>query len=135
LITVQDDSDLPEGRSPLYGMQFWHMNALAVIERSAFVPTLLTGFTSIDGSEAVKHIETPVGNPVSHQFLAMGADASRSPYPLGYHLERYMWLYFIGWPEHFDYMLSIRFDNAAPLYPERVRPVAAGSFFDIGRVR
>jgi hypothetical protein len=135
LLTTLDAADLPPNGPPLYAMQFWHMNALAVIERGAFVPTLFTGHTPIDAASVLKPINTPVGTPVSHALLALGADAAASPVPLGYRLDRYVRTYWIGWPEQFDYLLSIRFGNAKPLHPELVKPMFAGSFFDIGRIR
>jgi hypothetical protein len=99
------------------------------------VPTLFTGHTPIDAAPVLKPIDTPVGEPVSHALLALGADAAASQVPLGYPLDRYVRAYWIGWPEQYDYLLSIRFGNARPLHPELVEPTFAGSFFDIGRIR
>jgi hypothetical protein len=134
LLVSQDRNDAPDGASRLHEMTFWHLGALAVIERSAFYPTLFTGHTTIDASAATAQIDSPVGTPVSRKILSATADPSKSPYPLSHRLSRYVWLYWIGWPAHFDYVLSIRHDNSANPYPSRLERLHEGSYFDIYRV-
>ncbi len=121
--------------SPLYPKQRWHLPALAVIERSVFLPTLFTGHTTIAAAPALHAIDTPVGNPISPKLLAMGADPAPSPVPLGFHLEHYMRTYWIGWPRHFDYLLFIHFGRSEALDPDRLVPVGHGGMFDIFRIR
>ena len=134
LLVVEDKDDLPEGVAPLTEMSYWHMGALAVIERGAFYPTLFTGHTTVDASAATAAIDSPVGTPVTRGNLVGTADASKSAYPLGHRLSRYVWLFWIGWPETFDYVLTIRFDNRTNPYSGRLEPVKTGSYFDIYRV-
>jgi hypothetical protein len=126
VLPVEDEDAFPATASPLVAKQHWHLPALAVIERSVFLPTLFTGFTTIKAAPALQPIDTPVGNPISPRLLASGADPATSPYPLGHRLEHYMRTFWVGWPNHFDYVLAIRFGRAAPLDPAHVRPVTRG---------
>lgn len=134
LLVLADPDDVPDGTPPLYEMKFWHMGALAVIERGSFYPTLFTGHTTVNASPGTALIDSPVGTPVSRKVLSGTADASKSPYPLNHRLSRYIWLYWIGWPEHFDYVLSIRYANKTNPFPSRLERVHEGSYFDIFRV-
>ncbi len=134
LLVSQDRNDTPDGVPGLYGMTFWHMGALAIIERSAFYPTLFTGHTTVDASMDRILINSPVGTPVNRAVLAASAIPANSTYPLGHKLSRYTWLFWIGWPENFDYVLTIRFDNKTNPYPIRLEAVSQGSYFDIYRV-
>jgi hypothetical protein len=134
LLPVEDDGALPPNMSPLYPKQHWHLPAIAVIERSVFLPTLFTGHTTIDAAPALRAIDTSVGDPISPELLAMGADPAASPLPLGYRLEHYMRAYWIDWPRQFGYLLYIHFGRSEPLDPERLRPVERGRIFDIFRV-
>jgi hypothetical protein len=45
-----------------------------------------------------------------------------------------MWAYWPGWPQHYDYVVSIRFDNRENPDPGRLQRVRSGTFFDIYRV-
>lgn len=134
LLPVSGGTAQQAGKSPLYYMQFWHMASLSVIERSVFLPTLFTGHTMVDSSLAVRHLDTPVGNPVLPKFLASGADEANSPFPLGHEFERYVRAYWVGWPRWFDYALVIGFSDDANPSPEYLTPVRSGSFFAIYRV-
>lgn len=134
IFLVEDEADLPPGRIPVYGMQFWYLPALAVIERSAFLPTLFTGHVGVDATADLRHLETPSGLPLSRDMLREFADPKTSPMPLGFHVSRYMWNYWTGWPLHYDYVVSIRFANESNPDPAHLQPVVRGSFFDIYRV-
>lgn len=134
IFLIEDEADLPPGRIPVYGMQFWYLPALAVIERSAFLPTLFTGHVGIDATPSLRHLETPNGLPLSRDMLQAFADPNTSPMPLGAHLTRYMWNYWTGWPQHYDYVVAVRFANESNPDPAHLQPAVRGSFFDIYRV-
>lgn len=135
LLPAMDEQAAFPGTSPQYPMQFWHVASLAVIERSAFVPTLFTGHTAVDVAPALKPFDTPVGTPVSPKMLAAGADPATSSIPLGYRFERYVRAYWIGWPETFDYLFIIHFAQRGVDDPKRLRRLVAGSYFDIDEIR
>jgi hypothetical protein len=134
LLPIADLEDNPHGGSYLHRMQFENMASLAIIERSAFVPTEFTGFTMVRVADRVKAIDTPVGEPVSPKLLAQSADPATSLYLLGHHFERYVWAFWVGWPNNFDYAVSIRFSDPANPSPAHLKRAAKGSFFDIYHV-
>jgi hypothetical protein len=135
ILEVQDSNDKPNTPGRIVSPAFWHLGSLAVIDRAAFFPTLFTGHTSIDASPRRKAIDTPVGTPVARAVFLATADAEKSPYPLGHRLSRYFRLYFVGWQKTYDYVLSVRFDNASPLPSDALERVHVGSYFDIYRVK
>ena len=131
ILVVEDKEDIPPDKVALYGMQFWNMPALAVIERSAFLPYLFTGHVGIHAAAAVQEIDTPTGTPISRHMLEEGIDPTTSLFPLGYPINSYTKAFWTGWPAHYDYVVAIRFaneENPAPAYLKRIR---SGSFFDI----
>lgn len=134
ILVVEDKEDTPPGELALYGMQFWHLPALAVIERSAFLPYLFTGHVGIHAASGVQLLDTPTGIPLSRILLQDGIDPVSSMFPLGYPINRYVSAYWTGWPEQYDYVVSIRFANEANPAPAYLQLVRRGSFFDIYRV-
>lgn len=134
MLVVEDSEDLLPGKLALYGMQFWHLPALAVIERSAFLPYLFTGHVGIHAASGVQLLDTPTGIPLSRMLLQDGIDPASSMFPLGYPINRYVRAYWTGWPKQYDYVVSIRFANEANPAPAYLQPVRRGSFFDIYRV-
>jgi hypothetical protein len=134
IFAIEDTEDLPPGKIPVYGMQFWNLAALAVIERSAFLPTLFTGHTGIRAAPGVQHLDTPVGVPLTRAILRQDMDPKTSRFPLGHHFSRYVWIYWTGWPAQYDYAVSIRFANPENPALELLQPVERGSYFDIYRV-
>ncbi len=134
LLVVEDLGDVPEtGISRNYAV-YWHMGALGVIERSMFYPRLFTGHTSVDVSTTRKLIDTPSGTPISRELLAVSANPLNSPFTLGQPLGRYSSVFWDGWPNTFDYVLSIRFDNSANPAPRYLKRIGSGSFFDFYEV-
>jgi hypothetical protein len=134
LLVMLDAEDVPS-ETRLFDMpQFLHLDALAVIERSTFNPLLVTGVYTVDASNFRQRISSPVGMPLTRKMLVESADEKSSPYRLGHQTSRYERKFWIGWPETFDYVLSIRFRNSTNPYPDRLKKVKNGSFFDIFRV-
>lgn len=131
LLVMEDKRDIPDGFPPLYGKMFWHLGALAVIERSVFYPTLFTGHTMVDAAPATAKIDSPVGTPVTRKRLSATMDASQASHALGHRFSRYVWFYWIGWRENFDYLLAIRFDNDAVPVSEGLEKAKSGSYFDL----
>jgi hypothetical protein len=134
LIPLEDPADRPAGEFSGYLTRYWHMAALAVIERSVFLPTLFSGHTLIAAAPDVAYIDTPVGIPIDRDDLRLDADPASARSPLGHRSTSYMWDYWIGWPENFDYLLAIRFGNRGNPDPARLQPVAEGRIFDLYRI-
>jgi hypothetical protein len=131
ILVVEDKEDVPPDKFVLYGMQFWHMPALAVIERSAFLPYLFKGHVGIHAAAAVQEIDTPTGTPISRSMLEEGIDPRTSQFPLGYPINSYIRAFWTGWPAHYDYVVAIRFANEENPAPAYLRRIWRGSFFDI----
>jgi hypothetical protein len=135
LLTLSDETDTPSFYPPLYHRQLWHIASLGIIERSVFLSTLFTDHTAVRAHPRLKELDTPVGNPISRKMLEIGADAKTSPLKLGFRYSHYIRFYWIGWPETFDYLLVIRFENMVSPDAQRLQLVHRGSFFDIYRIR
>jgi hypothetical protein len=134
LLTVEDPGDVPPtGIERSYAI-YWHMSALGVIERSMFYPCLFTGHTSVDVSTTRKPIDTPSGTPISRALLAMSTDPASTEFTLGQRLNRYHTVFWDGWPNTFDYVLNVRFDNPTNPAPKHLKRVESGSFFDLYEV-
>ena len=134
LLPIGDLDNQPDDRSYLYRMRFSHIASLAVIERSVFLPTLFTGFTTIDAAPGLRYINSPFGSPVSPELLTKDADAATSGYALGHRFERYVTAFWPGWPTTFDYAVSLRFSRTDNPSPGHLKSVVDGSYFDIYRV-
>jgi hypothetical protein len=134
LLTLSDRDDMPPAHPPLYHRQTWHIAALGIIERSVFLSTLFTEHTAIRAHPDLRKLDTPVGNPISRKMLETSADPKPRSSKLGFQNSRYFRFYWIGWPEKFDYLLVIRFEEMASPDAQRLQLVHRGSFFDIYRI-
>ncbi|HVH75913.1 MAG TPA: hypothetical protein VM755_13445 [Stellaceae bacterium] len=125
---------VPAGFAVLQRVAFIHMAALSVIDRSAFVPYLFTGWTTIAVAPGNRRIAQRVGLPATPGELRKSADPETSekldtgPDIYG---ERPYWR---DWPKRFDYVLWIDFGSPPTRVPRQLRLSARGSFFDIYRV-
>lgn len=113
---------------------YWHMPALAVIDRAAFVPYLFTGWTPVQVSARNNDLFQTVAIPLTTKLLMESADPKQPaafdsvPNVVG------ELPYFGGWPNHFDYVLRIDPDHAPELRLPALQLAAGGSFFEIYRV-
>jgi hypothetical protein len=101
---------------------FNHLALLAVIDRSAYVPTFFSTWTVVEptarnGGRAPSDTSTPRPNE-----LAVESDSSCDPE------------YLCHWPEKFDYLLWIDYGERPSPLPAHLATVATGSFFTIYRV-
>lgn len=130
LLVVQDVRD--EGFSTAY----WHVAALAVIDRSVFLPTLFTDRTAqpVHATAAYEAIDTPFGSPITPELLRIGADPDKAARLAGARLPTGERIYWANWPKNFDFLLYVHFGTGENPMPERLRRVHAGSFFDIYRI-
>jgi len=134
LLVILDVDATPAEKRLLETPQYIHLDALAVIERSTFNPLLVTGVYTVDASNFRQQISSETSMPLTPQTLVESADEKASPERLRRPISRYVRNYWIGWPETFDYVLSIRFRNLTNPYPARLKKIKTGSFFDIFRV-
>jgi len=114
---------------------FWHLAALAVIDRSTFIPYLFSGWTTIEPTARNAGLFETTGYPLPSALLLTSTTvaqmdaASRAPNMLG------EMPYWGGWPQKFDFVLWIKFGPEPPPRLPQLQAVASGSFFYIYRVK
>ena len=134
IFSIENLQDVPRHMFPFIYRQYWHMPAMASIERSTFFPLLFTGHTMVRASDRTAPIDTQVGLPVARAMLARSATPGQSPWRQGQVIKQYFRAYWIDWPRHFDYLVAIRFGNERNPCPRHLSRVVRGSYFDIYRV-
>lgn len=95
-----------------------HSNAMAVIERSAYVPGLFTNTSPVDVSVAMRPLHMPQSSPLTTGELKASASLELPESKNGFWSLRY----YFGWPGHWDYIVyfrssprdSLRLDNLCP---------------------
>ncbi|MGH7070405.1 MAG: hypothetical protein ACREFO_10365 [Acetobacteraceae bacterium] len=113
---------------------YFHMPELAIIDRSAFIPYVFTGWTTIEVAPRNRDIAESVGSPATPEELQRGADSGQL---LSLDTRRNMFgerPYWWEWPESFDFALWIDFGTPPKNPPPHLRPLVTGSFFDIFRI-
>jgi hypothetical protein len=126
------------GIPPALGMQseptYSHMPALAVIDRSAFMPYLFTGWTTVQPAQRNAGLFQAEGGPLSLPDLVRGKVAN--PEAVAQHATDHPSEspYWEDWPKKFDYVLWINFGRGTLSTLDNLEPVAVGSFFQIYRV-
>lgn len=119
-------SRLPRTLAKKADENFAHMAAFAIIDRSAFIPYLFTGWTTVEPSGRNRGLFVNSGSPLAPDVLAAGETTSdilgEPPY-------------WGDWRRHYDYLLWIGFGASAPPSDPALEPVARGSFFIIDRIR
>jgi hypothetical protein len=114
---------------------FWHLPALAVIDRAIYIPlNMFTGWTPLQPNPRNKGLFRTQGVPLTRELLVKSA-AREQPATFDSVPNLFGELpYFGGWPNNFDYVLYIDFGYRSDLHLEALQLVATGSFFQIYRV-
>ncbi|MDH5798165.1 MAG: hypothetical protein OEZ19_06340 [Paracoccaceae bacterium] len=131
ILPVQkQDVPLPEGETR-FDHAYWHMPVLAVIDRSAFVPTLFTDPTKqpVRAARSREIMDSYFGAPIE---LALLVDAATGGNAVAGGIG--MQPYWEDWPSRYDYVLITHFGAKGNPLPEILTPVQEGSFFDIYQV-
>lgn len=117
-------------------LPYWHLATLAVIDRSAFVPTLFTNPVKqpVRVRDLYRDIDANHGDPISLSVLTTGERPETSKQPTGERLWAHRNAYWQSWQERFDYVLVVRDGPPAELPPGKLVRVSGGSWFDIYRV-
>lgn len=116
---------------------YWHMAAIAVIERSVFLPTLFTDRRrhSVLVKPPYDVLDAVDVTPLPVRMLVETSDPDRARQWRTVRLDRAVNRYWTGWPEHFDYVLILDGEGAANPLPHLMDRVASGAAFDLYRVR
>ncbi len=113
---------------------YFHMPELAVIDRSAFVPYIFTGWTTIEVAPRNREAAESAGSPAAPEELRRGADPGQRK---SLDTRRNMFgerPYWRDWPEKFDFALWIDFGSPPKNVSSHLHPLVAGSFFEIYRI-
>ncbi len=117
--------------SPVY----WHLPALAVVERSVFLPTLFTEPQQpLRAAPANERIDTPSGHAATLAQLLAGADPSQARLLVNMVDRLGNKAYWAFWPENFDYVLVLDFGESRNPLPKLLDRVHKGSYFTIYEV-
>ena len=110
-----------------------HIALIAAIDRSAFLPFLFLGNTTIRPLPRYSNSSSRLSSPINMEQLQSGlidADPPGGPPPYGWGGHEY-WL---GWPRKFDYVLIEHFGAAIVDLPAVLRPVARSSLADLYQI-
>lgn len=131
-------NDAPNGGRAAHGVpnlvaerwneSFSHMAALAIIDRSAFIPNLFTGWTSVAPTSRNAGLFLSEAGPLSSTLLRQGVSDDRA------FSQPDSQPYWSNWPQHFDFVLWIDADSQPDPGLAILEPVARGSFFCIYKV-
>jgi hypothetical protein len=132
----EDKKRLPSVPAALAMVQttaFWHIGALAVIDRSAFYPYIITEFTPLDVTPRNRAV-LGSGRPVTPEDLARSVDpgVAKSLDTLRDIFGRR--LFWSDWPQAFDYVLWIDYGGMPKPRLTQLRPLASGSVFEIYQI-
>jgi hypothetical protein len=115
-------------------MMFWHLPALAVIDRNAFLPYLFTFTTPI--------LFTPHNSAVREMYGRLLLPSELIESAAGRPLPAPVWPYrapdsprWIDWAKEFDFVVWLDFAQSRGPVPENLAPWAGGSFFEIYRIK
>ncbi len=110
-----------------------HLGLVAAIDRDAFVPFLFTGATALQLRADARRAASPNAEALTPDQLREGAvrrDPPSGPPPFGFGGQ----MYWLGWPDKFDYVLITHFGAAVGALPPMLRKVAAGGVADLYQV-
>ena len=125
---------VPTALATLQPAVFWHMGALAVIDRSVFFPYLFTQSFPLDVAPRNRDLSQSLGGAVTPKDLAMGADP-RSAKSLDAVRDIFgQPMYWRDWPQTFDYALWIDLGVRPDPRPTQLRPLASGGVFEIYQI-
>jgi hypothetical protein len=137
LIARQPGKFSLNGRA-VFPRAYSHLPALAVIDRSVFLPSLFTGPQQpIRASSAYASIDTPNvnGQDFELQHLRAGADRTQAERLQGFVNNRGVKAYWAFWPRNFDYVVMLDVEDPVNPFPGLLDPVHEGSFFAIYAIK
>jgi len=126
---------IPESLAVLQERLFHHMPSLAVIDRAAFLPSVFTGWKTLEVTLRNRQISQLGGwDPITPEQLTESVEAERAQTLNHISNSLIEPPYWRNWPQTFDFVLWIDFGDAPKPELRELQPVARGSFFEIYRV-
>lgn len=107
-----------------------HSAAMAVIERSAFVPNLFTNTSPVDVHPQMLDLHMPQAWPLLKRDLVQHRDAQLPASENGHWSPHY----YHGWPNHWDYVLYFRTKDDQRLDIASLCPIAEQTGFVLYRI-
>lgn len=128
LLPVQIRNAAQDGGTRRFDEAYWHMATLAVIDRSAFVPTLFTDPAKqpVRAAPARAAMDTEFGAPIDLPLLV---DSAHGGHAVAGGLG--MKPFWQGWPKRYDYVLITHFGARGNPLPGFLAAVYEGSFFTV----
>ena len=115
--------------------QYFHLPALAVIERDVYLPFLFKHpMMPVESAPQFKAVDTPHGHPAELADFIAGADPVKGPAMLGETDSEGRHNYWGDWPHHYDYAIELNF-GAKPALPPQLELLKSGQIFSIYRIR
>jgi len=105
---------------------YWHLPALAVIEKSAFYPMMFVHLQPLAFRPGLRHLVQKVAEPASPKLLHGDTDIYGEP----------DWNAVIAgnWRTAFDYLVWLHPGSTAKQVPDHVQKIAGSDFFSIFRI-
>lgn len=134
LLAVRDPAKFVLNGRVVFRRAYSHLPALAVIDRSVFLPSLFTGPQQpLRAAPAYAEVDTPNlnGLTLTVAHLEAGADPRRAG-QLPEVVNRWgVKAYWAFWPRRFDYLLVLDVEAPENPFPSLLTPVRQGSFFTL----
>ena len=126
--------DMPDG---LDSRSFWHMVSLAVIDRSAFVPTLFTNPKQqpIRVKPPYAANDVPLLSPFELSVLIENVTPGKADRWAHVGLTKKINRIWVNWHQRFDYLLIVHQGTLTNPLPTILERASGGSFFDIYKIR
>lgn len=131
ILPVQEqNAPLTEGETR-FDHAYWHMAVMAVVDRSAFVPTLFTDPAKqpVRAAPGRAAMDTYFGAPIE---LALLTDSAHGGNAVAGGVG--MQPFWKDWPRRYDYVLITHFGAKENPLPDLLALAHEGSFFDIYRI-
>jgi hypothetical protein len=129
---------IPESFAVLQERLFHHMPSLAVIDRAAFLPSVFTGWKTLEVTPQNRQISQLGGwDPITPELLmeSVAPEQAHTPDDVSSSVNLLIEPpYWRNWVQTFDFVLWIEFGGVPTPKLRNLQPVANGSFFEIYRV-
>lgn len=116
---------------------YWHVASYAVIDRSAFVPTLFTDPTQQPIRLAPRYARDDPGlvPPMPMDLLVETMDPEKAKHWATVEMRKDVNRIWLNWPARFDYLLLLHGGEQENPVPKHLDRIAGGPFYDLYRIK
>lgn len=126
---------LPKALGRVQGVQFIHMPALAVADRSAFFPYMFTGWTIVDVTPRNAGAAERQGVAMTPADVALSLDPAKAAQVAAMIDSVGEPPYWHNWPADFDYAFWMSYHPETETVPPNLLPLVHGSYFTIFKIQ